>query len=69
MTDEQTITQLQERLAHTIKTAEDLSDVVADQAKRIALLERQVAALLELARDQSQGDGSVTFSDQPPPHY
>ncbi|WP_188670196.1 SlyX family protein [Neptunicoccus cionae] len=63
------MTLLEERLAHTIKTAEDLSDVVTDQAKRITLLERQVAALLELARDQSAGDGSVTFSDQPPPHY
>lgn len=69
MTDEQKITLLEERLAHTIKTADDLSDVVADQAKRIALLEKQMAALLELARDQSQGEGSVTFADQPPPHW
>ncbi|PLS21726.1 SlyX family protein [Neptunicoccus cionae] len=63
MTDEQKITLLEERLAHTIKAADDLSDVVADQAKRITLLEKQMAALLELARDQSQGEGSVTFSD------
>jgi SlyX protein len=60
---------LEEKLAHAIRQAEDLSDVVADQAKRIDLLERRVNALIDLARDSAQGEGAANFSDQPPPHW
>ncbi len=67
MTNSQT--DLEEKLAHTTKLAEDLSDIVADQAKRIDQLEKRVAALLDMARDMAQGEGSVTISDQPPPHW
>lgn len=69
MTDSDTITALQERLAHTMRQAEDLSEVVAEQAKRIETLEKQMKALLEMARDTAQGEGSVTLGDQPPPHW
>ncbi|WGI21360.1 SlyX family protein [Amylibacter sp. IMCC11727] len=69
MTDAEHITQLEERLAHTTRQAEDLSEVVADQAKRIDMLEKQMKAVLEMARDTAQGEGSVTLGDQPPPHW
>ena len=69
MTDADHITQLEERLAHTTRQAEDLSEVVADQAKRIDMLEKQMKAVLEMARDTAQGEGSVTLGDQPPPHW
>lgn len=69
MTDTDKITQLEERLAHATRQAEDLSDVVADQAKRIEMLEKQMQALLEMARDTAQGEGSVMLGDQPPPHW
>ena len=60
---------LEEKLAHTSKLAEDLSDIVAEQAKQITLLEKKVDALMNLARDSAQGEGSVTLSDRPPPHW
>lgn len=69
MTQTDKITDLEERLAHTMRQAEDLSEVVADQAKRIEMLEKQMRAVLEMARDTAQGEGSVTLGDQPPPHW
>lgn len=70
MSDTDKITALEERLAHTTRQAEDLSEVVADQAKRIELLEKRVSSLLALARETSaQGEGSAQFGDQPPPHW
>ena len=69
MSETDKITDLEERLAHTMRTADDLSEIVADQAKRIDMLEKQMEAVLEMARDTAQGEGSVTLSDQPPPHW
>nr|WP_323780472.1 SlyX family protein [Amylibacter sp.] len=69
MTHSDPTTLLEERLAHTSRLAEDLSDIVAAQAKRIDMLEKRVAALMDMARDQAQGDGSASFGDQPPPHW
>lgn len=69
MTDADKITQLEERLAHTTRQAEDLSEVVADQAKRIDMLEKQMKAALEMVRDSGQGEGSIMLGDQPPPHW
>jgi SlyX protein len=63
------ITDLEERIAHTMRQAEDLSEVVAEQADRIDMLEKQMKAVLEMARDTAQGEGSVTLGDQPPPHW
>lgn len=69
MTEVDEITSIEERLAHTIRMAEDLSEVVADQAKRIKRLEKEMKAVIEMARDTAQGEGTVTFGDQLPPHW
>ena len=66
---EDRITRIEERLAEALRVADDLSDTVADQAKRIVSLETQVAALVDLARDAGSDGGSHSFADQPPPHY
>ncbi|WP_308916001.1 SlyX family protein [Jannaschia sp. LMIT008] len=60
----------QERIAHLERIADDLSEVVADQAGRIAALERRVAALLQRAAEAEQaGSGGVTLGDERPPHW
>ena len=41
------ITELEIALAHQERLAEDLSDVVREQADRLALLERRLAAIAE----------------------
>ena len=69
MTEVDEITSIEERLAHTIRMAEDLSEVVADQVKRIKRLEKEMKAVIEMARDTAQGEGTVTFGDQLPPHW
>ena len=69
MTKVDEITSIEERLAHTIRMAEDLSEVVADQVKRIKRLEKEMKAVIEIARDTAQDEGTVTFGDQLPPHW
>ena len=69
MTKVDEITSIEERLAHTIRKAEDLSEVVADQVKRIERLEKEMKAVIEIARDTAQDEGTVTFGDQLPPHW
>jgi SlyX protein len=64
------IDDLEIQIAHLTRQGEELSDIVADQAKRIDLLEKRVANLLDRARDQeTAGTGAHVFGDQPPPHY
>lgn len=70
MNDQTRIEELEIQVAHLTRQGEDLSDVVADQAKRLDLLEKRILHLLERARDQeAAGQGAHTFGDQPPPHY
>lgn len=61
---------LEERIAHLTRMAEDLSDVVARQDGQIAQLERRVARLMERAAEQeSQGGATAPLADQRPPHW
>jgi SlyX protein len=69
MTDADKITELEERLSHTMRQAEDLSEIVADQAKRIETLEKRMKAVLNMAQATAQGEGSIMLGDQPPPHW
>lgn len=60
---------VEERMAHLIRTVEDLSDVVAGQAKEIATLTRRVQMLMEREADrEAQGLGSAE-ANVPPPHW
>ncbi|WP_073129647.1 MULTISPECIES: SlyX family protein [Palleronia] len=64
------MTAIEERLAHLERVNDDLSDTVARQDDRIALLERRVAMLMEreAGREYDQG-GSIPLGDQRPPHW
>ncbi len=60
---------LEERVAHLIRTVEDLSDVVAAQARDIDTLTRRVQMLMEReAERESMGMGSAE-ANVPPPHW
>ena len=62
--------ELEERLAHLDRTVEDLSEVIARQAREIAVLQRRVQMLMEreAERESAQGD-AVILGDERPPHY
>ncbi|HEY4134740.1 MAG TPA: SlyX family protein, partial [Alphaproteobacteria bacterium] len=48
---EQRLIEIEHRLAHAERTAEDLSGIVAKQASQIDLLNRKVAALTQRLQD------------------
>ncbi len=63
-------TELEERLAHLERLAEDLSDVVAGQGREIDRLTGRVRMLLEReARRETENSGGVVLGDETPPHY
>lgn len=68
MTDQ--ITHLEERIAHLSRTVEELSDVVARQAREIEAMGRRLGLLMqrEAEREMSEG-GSIPLADQRPPHW
>lgn len=61
---------LEEKLAHLVRTVDDLSDVVAAQATEIDRLTRRVAMLMEReASREMENSGGVVLGDERPPHY
>ncbi|WP_179378419.1 SlyX family protein [Jannaschia marina] len=61
---------LEERIAHLTRLAEDLSDVVARQDRQIAALESRVTRLMQRAAEQeAEAGGSVTIANERPPHW
>ncbi len=63
-------TEIEERMAHLERLADDLNEVVADQAKTIDRLEARVAMLMEReALREADGTGGVVIGDERPPHY
>lgn len=61
------LTELETRFAHQERLSEDLSAVVAEQARTIDLLVRHVGAMADRMRDL--GAGGAQQDDKPPPHY
>lgn len=61
---------IEEKLAHLMRTADDLSQIVGDQATRIEQLERRVQMLMEReAEREADGGGAEVVGDRPPPHW
>lgn len=64
------ITEIEERLAHFMRLAEELSDVVAGQARQIDVLERRVALLMQREAEREADSGTeIPLADQRPPHW
>ena len=61
---------LEEKIAHLIRTVEDLSEVVARQETEIAMLSRRVQLLMEReAEREASIDGQMVLADGRPPHW
>ncbi|MBR9652312.1 SlyX family protein [Thalassovita aquimarina] len=62
--------EIEEKLAHLIRTVEDLSDVVAAQQKDIDVLNRRVEMLMRREAEREADAGSHIYTGQErPPHY
>ncbi len=59
---------LETRVAHLMRSVDDLSDVVAAQAREIDRLTRRVQMLMEREAEREAGGGAGEV-DQPPPHW
>ena len=63
-------TEIEERLAHLERLADDLNEVVTAQGREIDRLAAKVAMLLEReAAREADGSGGVILGDEKPPHY
>lgn len=62
--------ELEERVAHLMRTVEDLSDIVAGQGREIDTLTRRMAMLMAReAEREAEGLGAIPLADQRPPHW
>ena len=63
-------TELEERIAHLERMTEELSDIVAEQARELAVLKARATYLLEReAEREAENSGGVVIGDERPPHY
>ncbi|HYE49338.1 MAG TPA: SlyX family protein [Azospirillaceae bacterium] len=71
MTDpvERRLVELESRVAHYERMAEDLSSVVVAQGKAIDLLTRQLRRLTERFAEMESGWSPSPQDEKPPPHY
>lgn len=60
---------LEERVAHLIRAVDDLSDVVARQAKEIDRLTRLVQMLVEREAEREAMAGEGPAANVRPPHW
>ncbi|HYD29404.1 MAG TPA: SlyX family protein [Azospirillaceae bacterium] len=63
------LTELESRLAHHERMAEELSAVMFEQGRTIGLLTAQVRRLVERLAAAEAGMERSPQDDKPPPHY
>jgi SlyX protein len=63
------IVELESRLAHFERMAEDLSAVMAEQGRALDLVTLQCRRLVERVRELEAGPGRSPQDEPPPPHY
>ncbi|MEH6645468.1 SlyX family protein [Sulfitobacter sp.] len=62
--------QLEEKMAHLLRTVDDLSDIVARQQSEIDRLTRRVEMLMHREGErEAAGNGGIVVGDERPPHY
>ncbi len=65
---EQRLVEIEQRLSYAERTAEDLSVVVAAQARDLQALGQKIATLNKRLEDAASWEPS-SQDDKPPPHY
>lgn len=61
---------LEEKIAHLIRTVDELSDIVAAQQSEIDTLTRRVHMLMQREGErEAERGGAVVMGDERPPHY
>ncbi len=61
---------LEEKIAHLLRTVDDLSDVVAQQQGEIDTLTRRVHMLMQREGErEAERGGGIVLGDERPPHY
>ena len=60
---------LETRVADLIRTADDLSDIVATQSREIDRLTRRVEMLMQREAEREADGGALPLADKPPPHW
>lgn len=66
---DQRVTELEIRLAHHERMAEEMSQVLFEQSRTIDRLTLQVRHMRERLADVEAGGGRSPQDDKPPPHY
>ena len=68
--DDARLIALEEQVAHLTHMLDDLSDIVAQQGRDLALATRRIAMLMEREAEREANPGSTEIiADQPPPHW
>ena len=65
---ERRLVDIETALAHLSKVNDELSDIVADQFKRVEALERRVEMLMQREAER-ESEGIDYVADQRPPHW
>ena len=65
---ERRLVDIETALAHLSKVNDELSDIVADQFKRVEALERRVEMLMQREAER-ESEGIEYVADQRPPHW
>ncbi len=66
---EQRVIELETRLTHQERVCDDLSGVIAAQARTIDVLTAQMRALRDRVADLAAGWPGAPQDEPPPPHY
>jgi len=66
---ERRLTDLESRVAHHERMAEDMSDVIFQQGQTIDRLTLQLRRMRDRLADVEAGGGRSPQDDRPPPHY
>lgn len=61
---------IEEKLAHLMRTVDELNEVVARQQGEIDTLTRRVHMLMQREGErEAQNSGGIVMGDERPPHY